>query len=132
MMIGRISLGVSSLLLLGLSWAVIDFTPEMIGWLQVEARAGASTIKVMTGTVAGTLVLVALQWLWTVLRPSAAQLHMSRLAALIPLGLGGLMLGFVGLQYEPAYVPLLAALVAGTGSFALARPGEREKNTPDG
>jgi len=131
MIMGRTGLALGSLVLLGLAWAVIDFTPDMIGWLQPEARAGAATIRVMTGAVAGTLVLVALQWLWTMLRPGAAALATARLAALLPLGLGGLMLAFVGIEYEPAYVPLAASVAARSGSFALSRRLERASVVAD-
>jgi len=121
MLAGRIGLIVGALGLLGLGWALVDFVPTMIGWLQPQARAGASTITVISGALASTMGLIAAQWLQTAWRPTADRLSTARFAALVPLLTGGLMAGVIGLGYEPALVPLLAGAAGGLGALGMAR-----------
>ncbi|GIX18539.1 MAG: hypothetical protein KatS3mg120_0215 [Erythrobacter sp.] len=121
MLAGRIGLIVGALGLLGLGWALLDFTATMIGWLQPEARAGASTITVINGALASTMGLIAAQWLGTAWRPTADRLSTARFAALIPLVTGGLMAGVIGLGYEPALLPLVAGAAGGLGAWGMGR-----------
>lgn len=128
---GRIGLIVGALGLLGLGWALLDFATTMIGWLQPEARAGASTITVIDGALASTMGLIASQWLWTAWRPTADRLSTARFAALIPLVTGGLMVGVIGPGYEPALVPLVAGAAGGLGAWGMARSLPHGAGTPE-